>query len=616
MAGRRRGEMTVRVGADTRGYRKEVGKLKGFSKKAGKGMALALGAATVGVGAIAAGVGVLTKKYLDQGDALDKMSKRTGVSVEQLQKLDFAAQQSGTSIETMEKGFKRQAAFLNEARKGTKTYTDTLDQLGIGVEAFEKLSPDQAFHVLAEEISNLRDPMEQAAVAQLVFGRAGTEMLPLLQGGADGIRELTAQAEASGNIMSTEAAEAAAQFNDRLNVLKQQVLGLGQKAFGALIPLLLDGIAVLESWMPVIQRWWNDTLEPALEQLWGMIERNLLPALQQFWSWINGTLIPLFEHYWPIAMKVVTDFINDVLVPLWENDVKPAVDAFLQFVETQVQPRFEQFVGFLEDRLDFVQLVFEKVWAAIQIIIDTAFDAFRASFHVFAALFKGDWQGAWESLKIVLARIWEGIKQVLVLGLDVLKGLWHEFREVFDEEMRTIKTKVMRTWNQIWDGIKGIINGIIGSIEALPNSFIGAINGMIHAWNRLEFRFPSIQLPSVTLGGGTFLGKKIPSKTIGGQRLGGVTFSTPDIDLIPPVFLPRLAKGGIVSSPTVALIGESGPEAVIPLRGRGGLGSTINLHFHGDVYAGSTQELADTVIAALEQWRRRNGRLPAVLTGA
>ena len=48
--------------------------------------------------------------------------------------------------------------------------------------------------------------------------------------------------------------------------------------------------------------------------------------------------------------------------------------------------------------------------------------------------------------------------------------------------------------------------------------------------------------------------------------------------------IPSLAKGGIVNRPTLAMLGESGPEAVIPLgRGRGGAGMTINLVINGDV---------------------------------
>jgi hypothetical protein len=78
---------------------------------------------------------------------------------------------------------------------------------------------------------------------------------------------------------------------------------------------------------------------------------------------------------------------------------------------------------------------------------------------------------------------------------------------------------------------------------------------------------------------------------------------------IPNVKLPRLAEGGIVSSPTVALIGESGPEAVIPLDklGKMGQGNTINITV--------TSADPNAVVAALQQYVRSNNRLPANAIG-
>ena len=120
------------------------------------------------------------------------------------------------------------------------------------------------------------------------------------------------------------------------------------------------------------------------------------------------------------------------------------------------------------------------------------------------------------------------------------------------------------------------------------------MNSVISAWNNFSISTPEV-------------------KVLGRVVVPSVRFDTPNVATIPSVRLPRLAQGGIVTSPTVALIGEAGPEAVIPLgRGRGG-GVTINLY--GDVYGGGGQQFADEVIRALTEWQRVNGSLPAALTG-
>lgn len=99
--------------------------------------------------------------------------------------------------------------------------------------------------------------------------------------------------------------------------------------------------------------------------------------------------------------------------------------------------------------------------------------------------------------------------------------------------------------------------GIVETYRTAINAIIGFINGLISAWNAIELRIPgfSVEIPRVDIPG---------VGTIGGGSLGwpGVTVGTPDIPLIP-----TLATGGIVTRPTLALIGEAGPEAVVPLSG-------------------------------------------------
>jgi hypothetical protein len=82
-------------------------------------------------------------------------------------------------------------------------------------------------------------------------------------------------------------------------------------------------------------------------------------------------------------------------------------------------------------------------------------------------------------------------------------------------------------------------------------------------------------------------------------KVGPITVNPPDIKNIP-----RLAAGGIVSSPTLALIGEAGPEAVVPLSGsnRPNMGNNITINVHGGD--------PNSVVAALRTYMRQNGSIP------
>ena len=107
-------------------------------------------------------------------------------------------------------------------------------------------------------------------------------------------------------------------------------------------------------------------------------------------------------------------------------------------------------------------------------------------------------------------------------------------------------------WREIWDGM---VAGITGGL----NVAIGAINRFIRAVNAMRINVPRISLPF-------------------GGSVGGYSIGMPRLPEIP-----TLAKGGIVTKPTLAMIGESGPEAVVPLGRGGGAGMTINLVINGDI---------------------------------
>jgi len=220
----------------TAGLRRAQKQLEAF----GAGLR-SIGTRLAGIGA-AAITGLLgtAKVFSDMGDVLDKMSIRTGVSVEALSELGYAAELSGADLETLESGVRIMQRTLSEAAQGSSTAVDALDRLGLSAAELAGLSPEQQFKVLAERISKVADPTLRAAIAMDVFGKAGTKLLPLMAEGAAGIEAMQEEARRFGLTVSTETARDAAQLNDALGtlwkVLKQGVFTIG----GALAPTLKD----------------------------------------------------------------------------------------------------------------------------------------------------------------------------------------------------------------------------------------------------------------------------------------------------------------------------------------------------------------------------------------
>ncbi|MDX9911210.1 MAG: hypothetical protein RBS39_05215 [Phycisphaerales bacterium] len=228
--GIRAGRAFVELGVSDRltaALKRAERKLKAFGESV---RSLGLRLAGLGGAALAPLAGAV-KLFASAGDTLDKMSLRTGVSVEALSELGFAAEQSGADLQTLENGVRVMQRTLNDAARGLATAQDALADLGLTADDLRGLSPEQQFKTLAEAISRIEDPSKRAAVAMQIFGRAGTKLLPLIEGGVDGIEALQAQARSLGLTISAKTAKDAALLNDTMNilfrVLKQGVFIVG-----------------------------------------------------------------------------------------------------------------------------------------------------------------------------------------------------------------------------------------------------------------------------------------------------------------------------------------------------------------------------------------------------
>ena len=130
------------------------------------------------------------KLFSGYGDQVAKMAKRTGLSVETLSELRFVATQTGTEFESLEMAFRKMQRSIYDAGRGLSTQVDAFDDLGLTFADLDGLSPEDQFKLLADRISMIEDPTRKAAIAMSLFGRTGTNLLPMFASGARGIEIL------------------------------------------------------------------------------------------------------------------------------------------------------------------------------------------------------------------------------------------------------------------------------------------------------------------------------------------------------------------------------------------------------------------------------------------
>ena len=198
--------------------------------------------ANLGVAVSVAGLTAMVKSAIDTGDALDEMSQRVGVSVETLSVWKPAAEQSGVSGESFEKGLRKLSTTMLEAATGSEDAARGFSAVGVEFKNQDGTlrATDQVLLDLAERFKAMPDGAEKTALAVQLFGKSGAELIPFLNQGRDGINELAAEMQALGVQMSNETAAQAGNFNDALDKLKLATTSIGNQIIASLLPALND----------------------------------------------------------------------------------------------------------------------------------------------------------------------------------------------------------------------------------------------------------------------------------------------------------------------------------------------------------------------------------------
>jgi len=209
----------------------------------------AMGAAIVGSLALS------VKAFATAGDEVQKMALRTGFSTEALSELRFAAELSGTSLKSFETATRRMSQSIVQAEDGLTTATRAFERMNIDFRDLKGLAPEDQFFIIAGAMADMADETQKVATATELFGRAGTQLLPLLAGGAQGIQDMREEARKLGIVFSQEAANKAAEFNDALTRVKGAAQGLMFTIAEVLIPTLTSVVTKVSAAVSAFKDW-------------------------------------------------------------------------------------------------------------------------------------------------------------------------------------------------------------------------------------------------------------------------------------------------------------------------------------------------------------------------
>ena len=191
---------------------------QGLTKAKAGAMQFQQGLNSLGAGIGVLGIIALAKHASDAAAILKRTGEATGETVEEIQKLGFAASQNGSSVEDMNKSLEKLTVNLGLAAAGDTEAIEKFEQFGIAVKDAEGnlLSTSGVLDNIADKIQNA-EPGERAAIAYETLGRSGVKLVQTLADGSEGLAELKRQAEECGQIVSGDANDAIVELADTLN---------------------------------------------------------------------------------------------------------------------------------------------------------------------------------------------------------------------------------------------------------------------------------------------------------------------------------------------------------------------------------------------------------------
>jgi hypothetical protein len=180
------------------------------------------------------------------GDRLHKMSLRTGVAVESLSALGFAAEQSGSDLNQLGNALFRMQRRIGNFSTGGGPAKRALEELGYAANDLTGMKTEDMFFSVVKSLEGIEDPALKAQYAYEIFGNQAKQLMPLLLSGAEGIRELAYESDRLGGTVSRNQANIGAGLTDSFGRVSTATLGMFRKVgekIGPIVIEMLDKVA-------------------------------------------------------------------------------------------------------------------------------------------------------------------------------------------------------------------------------------------------------------------------------------------------------------------------------------------------------------------------------------
>ncbi|ADI25346.1 TMP repeat-containing protein [Geobacillus sp. C56-T3] len=277
---------------------------------------------------------------------------------------------------------------------------------------------------------------------------------------------------------------------------------------------------------------WNSVKSVSIT-VWNAIKS----ALSTAWNTIKTVASTVFEAI-KTAISNIWNTIKSVTSTVW-NAIKSALTATWNGIKSAVSAVFNAIQTVISTVWNAISTVTTTVWNVIKSVLFTLLNNLKRDFNNVFNFIQTIVSTVWNAIRSVTSSVWNGIKSAIS---SVINGI----RSGISSAFNSIRSIISSVWNGVKSATSSAWNSVVSSVRGAVNKVIDFINRMINSINSVRIPIP-----------------KIPDwvPVIGGRGGGSIGFNIPNI--------PRLATGGVVDEPTLAIVGDAGagnPEIVAPQR--------------------------------------------------
>lgn len=473
------------------------------------------------------GMILLAKNTAETGDQFAKMSQKAGISAKTLSQWSHAANMSGVSTEQFGANVIKLNQQIASAATGNKAAQIAFKRAGVSIRdsAGKLKSADQVMLEMSNTFKKMPAGIYKSDLAMAVFGKSGADMIPLLQGGSESIKDLMKQADALGVTFSDDEAKASEEFCDNLDVLKKSVKGLTSTIGKQLIPIISPWIESMSKWISANRELISSKISEFLQNF-----KDALPQIRDFlvgvYDGINNTATamggwgPILKNSGKLILTI-----QSIKLAKWITGTAKAAMVLGKSFKSLIPIVIKFGVALMANPIG---------------IVITAIGALIGAGYL---LYKN-----WDKVVKFIKDMWNGVKKFFS---DKFASITSEFDKGFINGIMNLLLE-FNPVTLIAKAIDGIFKYFTGvSLIDEGKKFIGSFgDGILNMWNSIKDNI----INTVTGWIPGWLKDGIKSA---GQAVGLID-ETPDVDA-------HHANGAIVRRRQIAEIGEDGPEAVIPL---------------------------------------------------